>query len=231
VTNWDDMEKVYHHTFSNELRVDPEEYAVLLTESSLNPKSNRGKMAIMVFETFNIPAFYVSKRAALSLYASERLSGTVVDIGSDVTHITPIFEGYCLPHAVTSVDMGDISLTDTLVRLLEVRGFSFSTSAEREAVTDMKRRLCYVAFDYEHDYQIAGGCSMLERSYELPDGNVIAVDTERFTAPEVLFNPSYGDFRHSGIHFKIAESIMACDLLIRPTLYENIILVCTRMIE
>merc|ERR1719330_787684 len=142
-------------------------------------------MIQIMFETFCVPAVYVEQAPVLELYSSGRTTGLVVSVGDDSVHAVPVYEGYALPHACRSSAFGGRRLTDFAMRIMTERGYSFTTTAERDIVGDIKEKLCFVALDC--DSEMAANSSDKEKSYELPDGQVVVVGNERFRVPEALF--------------------------------------------
>ncbi|KAJ3437481.1 actin-97 [Anaeramoeba flamelloides] len=197
VTNWYDMEKIWHQTFFTELRVAPEEHQVLHTESLFNPKSSREKICQIMFETFNVCAMYLIPSHILNLYTSGRLNGCSVDMGSDISCCC-ITEGKIEKNTISNFNCGGQELTNFLQELLSVRGYSFTTSAEREIARDIKESLCFCLTKKKKenlriDELIKSSSSSNEeekkyiKNYELPDGQTIQIGRERFLSTELLF--------------------------------------------
>ncbi|TFL06571.1 actin-like protein [Pterulicium gracile] len=223
VTDWDDMERIWNWIYAEELGTLSEEHPVLLTEAPLNPRHNRDVAAQIFFDTFNVPALFTSVQAVLSLYASGRTTGIVLDSGDGVTHAVPVFEGFSVPHAIRRIDIAGRDVTDHLQLLLRKAGHHLHTTAEREVVRTIKEKCCYVSMHHDKEEKEMVGNNKGEE-FRLPDGNVITLGAERFKAPEILFNPEIVGQEYSGVHQVIVESITRTDLDLRKSLFSNIVL-------
>jgi len=222
VTNWDDMEKIWHHAFYDHLTVAPEEFPLIVTESALSPRVNKEKTAEIMFETFNSCALYSCLQAVSALYASGRTTGIVLNSGYGVTASVPIYAGWAITRAINRQESAGPELTDYLKKILSERGYSFTTSEEQEIVRDIKEKLCYLALDF--DEEMTKAAPDLEKSYELPDGKAITIGNERFRCPEALFQPSFLDKEFAGAHEMIFNSINKCAVDMRKDCYSNIVL-------
>jgi len=222
VNDWSDMERVWQYVYSKEqLNTFAEEHPVLLTEAPLNPRHNREKAAEIFFDSFNVPALFVSMQAVLSLYATGRTTGVVLDCGDGVTHAVPIYEGFALPHSIMRSDLAGRDVTRYLRLLLRKEGYIFRTSSEMEVVRTLKERACYLSANPLKEESIADAD---KATYALPDGSSIEVGAARFRAPEVLFRPDLIGEECEGLHEVLVFAIQRSDLDLRKTLYHNIVL-------
>ncbi|KAJ5073818.1 actin [Anaeramoeba ignava] len=224
ITNWNDIECIWHHTFYNELRVAPEEHPLLMTEPPLNPKSNREKTTQIIFETFNIPNFYLSNSSVLALLTSGRTTGIIIEMGYQICNSVSIYEGNALNDSVLRINIGGRNLTDYLMKIMNERGYSFTTTAEREIVRDIKEKLCYVSLDFDEEMDLSNNSNSIEKNYELPYGSTITIGNERYRCTEPLFQPSLIGISQIGIHEIIYNSIMKCDEELRKEMFGNIVL-------
>ena len=221
-TNWDDMEKIWHHTFYDRLKVAPEEANIFCTEKMMGPKANRERMTQIMFETFNVSKFFVSMQCSLALFSNGKITSFVIDSGEGTTYCVPIYDGYWIPHAVRRIDIGGSDLTENLMKLLSNSGLDFFDLKTRELVRRIKERNCYVALDFEKEKEKQK--SSVEKRIELPDGKIIKIDQQRFECIEALFRPELMGFFSSGLSQRLYHSILSLDIDIRASLFENIYL-------
>jgi actin-related protein len=220
-TNWEDMERIWQHSFYNELSIAPEEHPILLTETSFNPKVNREKTCQIMFEEFNCPTMFLANQSVLALYASGHHTGLLIDSGDGGTHSVPIYEGYAIQHAIQRLDLSGRDLTDRLMRLLSEKGYAFNTTEETAALLGIKENICYVAQDFEKE--LAETPKRVPHVWHLEDGRSLQVGMERFLCPEALFQPSLVGMEALGIAEIAFNSVMKCQQELRKDLLENIV--------
>ncbi|WVZ04735.1 hypothetical protein V8G54_018081 [Vigna mungo] len=165
VQNWDDMCHIWDHAFYNELKINPPDCKILLTDPPLNPSKNREKMVEMMFEKYNFAGVFIQIQAVLTLYAQGLLTGLVIDSGDGVTHVVPVVDGYSFPHLTKRMNVAGRHITSYLVDLLSRRGYALNRTADFETVREIKEKLCYISYDYKREYQLGLETTILVKNY------------------------------------------------------------------
>lgn len=148
----------------------------------------------------------------------------MVDSGDGVTHIVPVYDGYALPHLTRRLDVAGRDVTRYLIKLLLMRGYAFERTADFETVRDIKEQLCFMSYDLDLDKKLSDETTVLVENYTLPDGRVIKVGSERYEAPECMFQPHLVDVEGPGVGELLFQTIQAAAVDTRAELYKHIVL-------
>lgn len=225
VKNWEDMCHIWDYTFYDRMKIDPHEHRIMLTEPPMNPASNKRIMCENMLEKYEFPAVKISIQATLVLYAQGLLTGVVLDSGDGVTHIVPVYEGVCPPHWIARINIAGRHITEHLIKLLQLRGYNFNKTADFETVRQIKESLCYVGYDLAVESQLARETTVLNSKYTLPDSREITLSEERYTAPEIMFQPSLCGIESVGIHELLYDVIgNKVDMDTRSAMWAHIVL-------
>lgn len=192
-----------------------------MTEAPLNHRRNRDKIAEIFFESIRAPALFFSPPSVLSLYASGRTTGIVLDVGEGVAHAVPVYEGFALQHSMTRSDVAGREVTRQLQLQLRRAGLCFTTTAEADLVKTIKEETCYLTPTAQTDETTE---KESKSQYQLPDGQVIALTSERYQAPSVLFDPSLFGSEEPGAADILVNAIKKSDIDLRPKLFSQIVL-------
>jgi actin len=237
VTDWNGMERMWHHVFYEKLRVAPENHPIIVTESVMNPKANREMLAQIMFEIFNVPALFICSHQIMCMLASHCPTGVLVQSDLCDTSIFPIVDGHVLPHAVSRAccHCGN-DLTSHMISLMQRRGVAFETNpavnetelrwaefTSRNRVRSLLEALCYVAEDYDLEVQTVDE-EVYEPSVLAVPGQAaaICIGSERLACPEILFRPLHPGV--ASLHGATDAAIKACDASVQHRMRGNVLL-------
>ncbi|CAG8602425.1 5421_t:CDS:2 [Paraglomus occultum] len=263
VEDWDALEQIWDYALKSRLHVDPREHPLLVSEVAWNTREHREKLIELAFEKYETPAFYVAKNPVLTAYASGRPTAMILDCGAAVTSVTPVYDGFVLKKGIIKqpiagdfineqilLQFGQLNLNPVPQYLVEKKNYvdpdqpanvilrnrpnttaSFHKYMLMKIVHEYKESVCQL---YESTYNEQVISSRPMKTFEFPDGYNTSFGTERFRAPEILFQPSSEFIIPSpeptvdtspcvGIHHMIFNSLVTCDIDARPAMMSNLI--------
>ena len=227
IENVEDMAILWDYCIKQKLGVtdsDLKDRKFLLTEAPSNPTKNKIKMGEILFEKMGAGFFNIEPQAKLTIFCEGLETGLVLDSGDGVTHVIPIAMSCLLHHQILRLDIAGRHITNYLIKLLQLKGYTFNSTADFETVRELKEKYCFVSCDYENDQKLDKETTYYNTIHKLPDGRKIRISNEKFEATEILFNPNKVDNEQPGVHEMVFNSINKCAMDVRKSLYESIVL-------
>ncbi len=203
ITNAEDMEILWDYVLNKKLEIPKEQFGdrkLLMTEAPNNPDSNKEVMAEILFDKLGIGYFNIEPQAKMTLYAEGEETGVILDSGDGVTHVIPIYKNYLLTHQIKRLDIAGRHITNYLTRLLQIKGYAFNSTADFETVRELKEKYCFVSCDIKSDRKLDMETTFYNTESKLPDGRKIHISSEKFEAPEILFQPHLIQNEMPGVH-------------------------------
>ncbi|XP_046546957.1 actin-like [Haliotis rubra] len=220
IRNWEDVTAIWRDVLVDKLGLNPQEHNVLLiAPPSLDPQ-DKEKITQIMFEKFKVPGLFVANSGVLSMYATGRLSGVVLEVGDGVIHAAPSHEGFLLPKAVTRWAFGGSGQNEFLCKQLSEKGYNLASVPE--AVRQIKESMCYVAKNYDLETAKASDPDF-QKIFKLPDETAVTLGSEMFKTSEVLFTPSVAGLPSGGVVALLEEAIGKCSAEQQKLMYGNII--------
>lgn len=249
IDNWDLFEKVLDYTYAKVIQSESEYHPVLFSEASWNVRPNREKLTELMFEKYNVPAFFVVKNAVLAAFANGRATALVVDSGATHTSAVPVHEGYVLTQAVVKSPLGGDYLSLQCRQYLEAQGIDLTPVyqiASKDAIRErdnprftsrnlpdkltsswQQYMLKGLLQDFqttvvqvlESPYDERSAAQIPSVHYEFPTGYHQEFGSERFKLAESLF-----DHTMLGAGQLASTSVGMCDADVRLSLYGSVVI-------
>jgi actin-related protein len=209
------MEKIWTHILCEEMGIDPKEHPILMSEEIGNDNETREKNTLIMFESFEIPGFFLEQTSLFNLFYSGRTTGTVLNMGYSKNDTCCIFDGKILPKAEIS-HFGGKELSEQTRNRLFPYNSNCDPHDDQNVYDHIKERKCFVSLNLYNQ-------KPKEVLFETPTGETINVGKESYLIPEILFDPSVINNELS-IQEIISNCIQSKNEDLKDLMYSNIVL-------
>lgn len=223
IEDWDLFEKTIEYFYAHQMKSTPDQHPLLMSEPVWNVRGKREKLTEIMFEKYNIPAFYLCKNAVLSAFANGRSMGIVLDSGATHTTATPVYDGFVLQQAIVRSPLGGDFVSAECRRLLDSHKIEITPNyliAEKHPVLEdqparWKRKNNVEVTQSFHDEAVkevlrdfaASVLQVPESAYEDEEESILAMTPELYEMPNG-YNHKFGAER-----FQLVEGLFNPSLI------------------